>query len=40
MSTLFGNLWSGKRDMALVLAMVGILVILFTPMPPLNYYFV
>lgn len=34
MSALFGQLWSGKRDMALVLGMVGILVILFTPIPP------
>lgn len=34
MNTLFGQLWSGKRDMALVLGMVGILVILFTPIPP------
>ncbi|ULU23701.1 flagellar biosynthesis protein FlhA [Dyella terrae] len=34
MNTLFGQIWSGKRDMALVLGMVGILIILFTPIPP------
>lgn len=34
MSALFGQLWGSKRDMALVLGMVGILVILFTPIPP------
>jgi flagellar biosynthesis protein FlhA len=33
-NTLFGQIWSGKRDMALVLGMVGILIILFTPIPP------
>jgi len=34
MITLFGQLWRGKRDVALVLGMIGILVILFTPIPP------
>lgn len=34
MNTLFGQLWRGKRDVALVLGMIGILVILFTPIPP------
>ncbi|MFC5743565.1 flagellar biosynthesis protein FlhA [Dyella tabacisoli] len=34
MNTLFGQLWSGKRDIALVVGMIGILVILFTPIPP------
>ena len=33
-NTLFGQLWSGKRDVILVIAMIGILVILFTPIPP------
>ena len=33
MNTLFGQLWSGKRDVILVLAMIAILVILFTPIP-------
>ena len=33
MSTLFGQLWRGKRDVALVLGMIAILVILFTPIP-------
>jgi len=32
-NTLFGQLWSGKRDVILVLAMIAILVILFTPIP-------
>ena len=34
MNTLFGQLWSGKRDVILVLWMIVILVILFTPIPP------
>lgn len=34
MNTLFGQLWRGKRDVALVLGMIGILIILFTPIPP------
>ena len=34
MNTLFGQLWSGKRDVVLVLGMIIILVILFTPIPP------
>lgn len=34
MNTLFGQLWKGKRDVALVLGMIGILIILFTPIPP------
>lgn len=34
MRDLFGQLWSGRRDVALVLGMIGILVILFTPIPP------
>ncbi|MBB6247592.1 flagellar biosynthesis protein FlhA [Rhodanobacter sp. A1T4] len=33
MNTLFGQLWSGKRDVILVLGMIAILVILFTPIP-------
>jgi len=33
-NTLFGQLWGGKRDVALVLGMIGILIILFTPIPP------
>jgi len=33
-STLFGQLWSGKRDVILVLGMIAILIILFTPIPP------
>jgi flagellar biosynthesis protein FlhA len=32
-NTLFGQLWSGKRDTILVLGMIVILVILFTPIP-------
>jgi flagellar biosynthesis protein FlhA len=34
MKELFGQLWAGKRDVILVLAMIAILVILFTPIPP------
>jgi len=34
MRELFGQLWTGRRDVALVLGMIGILVILFTPIPP------
>ena len=34
MRELFGQLWSGKRDLALVLGMLGILIILFMPIPP------
>lgn len=34
MNTMFGQLWSGKRDVILVLGMIGILIILFTPIPP------
>ena len=34
MNGLFGQLWSGKRDVILVLGMIMILVILFTPIPP------
>lgn len=34
MRALFGQLWSGKRDVVLVLGMIAILVILFTPIPP------
>lgn len=34
MKDLFGQLWTGRRDVALVLGMIGILVILFTPIPP------
>ncbi|HEX7814768.1 flagellar biosynthesis protein FlhA [Dyella sp.] len=33
MNTLFGQLWSGKRDVILVLGMIAILIILFTPIP-------
>jgi flagellar biosynthesis protein FlhA len=33
-NALFRQLWSGKRDLFLVLGMVAILVILFTPIPP------
>ena len=33
MNALFGQLWSGKRDVVLVLGMIVILVILFTPIP-------
>jgi len=33
-NTLFGQLWSGKRDVILVLGMIAILVILFIPIPP------
>ncbi len=33
MNALFGQLWSGKRDTILVLGMIAILVILFTPIP-------
>jgi len=33
-NTLFGQLWSGKRDVFLVLGMIAILIILFTPIPP------
>ncbi|RDI99327.1 flagellar type III secretion system protein FlhA [Dyella solisilvae] len=33
MNGLFGQLWSGKRDVILVLGMIMILVILFTPIP-------
>lgn len=34
MRALFGQLWGGKRDVVLVLGMISILVILFTPIPP------
>lgn len=34
MRELLGQLWTGRRDVALVLGMIGILVILFTPIPP------
>lgn len=34
MKALFGQLWGGKRDVVLVLGMIAILVILFTPIPP------
>ena len=34
MKDLFGQLWTGRRDVALVLGVIGILVILFTPIPP------
>jgi flagellar biosynthesis protein FlhA len=34
MKALFGQLWTGRRDVALVLGVIGILVILFTPIPP------
>ena len=34
MNTLFGQLWRGKRDVMLVLGVIVILVILFTPIPP------
>ncbi|GGA15662.1 flagellar biosynthesis protein FlhA [Dyella caseinilytica] len=33
MTGLFGQLWTGKRDVILVLGMICILVILFTPIP-------
>jgi flagellar biosynthesis protein FlhA len=33
MTGLFGQLWSGKRDVILVLGMIAILIILFTPIP-------
>jgi flagellar biosynthesis protein FlhA len=33
MRELLGQLWTGRRDVALVLGMIGILVILFTPIP-------
>ncbi|MBE1162728.1 flagellar biosynthesis protein FlhA [Dyella acidiphila] len=33
MNTLFGQLWNGKRDVILVLGMIAILIILFTPIP-------
>jgi flagellar biosynthesis protein FlhA len=33
MNTLFGQLWSGKRDVLLVVGMIAILIILFTPIP-------
>ncbi|GAB2576573.1 flagellar biosynthesis protein FlhA [Dyella jejuensis] len=33
MNSLFGQLWSGKRDVILVLGMIAILIILFTPIP-------
>jgi flagellar biosynthesis protein FlhA len=33
MNGLFGQLWSGKRDVILVLGMIAILIILFTPIP-------
>jgi flagellar biosynthesis protein FlhA len=32
-NTLFGQLWTGKRDVLLVMGMIAILVILFTPIP-------
>ncbi len=34
MNTLFGHLWRGKRDVLLVLGVIIILIILFTPIPP------
>jgi flagellar biosynthesis protein FlhA len=33
MTGLFGQLWTGKRDVILVLGMIAILIILFTPIP-------
>jgi flagellar biosynthesis protein FlhA len=33
-NTLFGQLWRGKRDVMLVLGVIVILIILFTPIPP------
>ncbi|RUL72734.1 flagellar biosynthesis protein FlhA [Dyella choica] len=33
MNALFGQLWNGKRDVILVMGMIAILVILFTPIP-------
>jgi flagellar biosynthesis protein FlhA len=33
LNTLFGQLWTGKRDVILVLGMIAILIILFTPIP-------
>ncbi len=34
MNTLFDRLWRGKRDVLLVLGVIVILIILFTPIPP------
>ena len=34
MRELFSQLWTGRREVALVLGVIGILVILFTPIPP------
>ena len=33
MNTLFGHLWRGKRDVMLVLGVIVVLIILFTPIP-------
>jgi len=33
MNTLFGHLWRGKRDVMLVLGVIFVLIILFTPIP-------
>ena len=34
MKALFALLWSDKRDLALVGLVVGVLIILFVPVPP------
>ena len=34
MKELFALMWSDKRDLALVALVVGILIILFVPVPP------
>ena len=34
MKALFAQLWSGKRDLAVIALVVGVLVVLFVPIPP------
>lgn len=35
MSSAYAQLWTGKRDLALIALVVGVLVVLFVPIPPL-----
>ncbi len=35
MKALFGQLWEGKRDLAMVALVLGVLIVLFVPVPPM-----
>ncbi|MBN7836290.1 flagellar biosynthesis protein FlhA [Stenotrophomonas maltophilia] len=35
MKALFGELWEGKRDLAMVALVLGVLIVLFVPVPPM-----